>query len=782
MPQRLQRALACVALVSAVVPTAALAGVLVPKEPGQRPLEVRKQSLRVEVKDQVLRATLDEVFENLGEQPVEAIYTLPLPEGGAVSGFATWVDGKRVESRIQEKKQAEKTYEDAKAQQQAPALLEKAEPGLFRTRVDGISPHGTKRVEASFAQILPYDSGVVTLRLPIAVNGAGGEQPVGDFKLSIDVKDQKKISSLDVSSHAAAKVERVGPGAFRVTLEGKGVLPGRELVLSYKTESSRLGLSFVPYKPDGEAEGYFLLLASPQELTTAADIVQKDVVFVFDTSGSMDGEKIAQAREALRRCLSFLNREDRFGIVAFSDAMNPFRAALLPASEENIKEGISFANGLRAGGGTNISGALLSGLKMLEGGERPRVLVFMTDGLPSAGVTSVQDISTLVKQKNQGVARIFPFGVGQDVNRTFLEQLGRENRGAHDFVDAGQSIEAVVGSFYSKISKPVLSDLAFDFGAVTPVMQYPDVLPDLYKGSQLVVVGRYRGSGAVKAKLTGMLNGKKHEIPFEATFPKEESQNTFVARLWAQRRIDFLLAQSRLTGEREEARAEVIALSEQFQILTPYTSLVAVKPTAVASISPQRVKPGDPIIHVRAPQDARAVTVRLPFGETKRARWDDEVGAWAVRFLVPPGTADGSYPISVEVEQADGRKETLALRVSIDTHAPALAVSLPKTRPGALLTLSAQAVVAPGEVFRAVAFREDRYEAVKALFDVRRVTARLWDGREVALKLAPGGLGFKGQAELNSSLAPGLYPVVITAQDFAGNTSRSEAQLEVVAP
>ncbi len=781
MPSFAWRTVACAALLPCLA-SSALAGVLIPREPGATPLVVRKQRLQVDVKDQVLRATLDEVFENLSDKPVEAVYTLPLPEGGAVSGFATWVDGRRVESRIQEKRAAEQTYDAAKAAHQQPAMLDRPEPGLFRARVDGIGPNGTRRVEASFAQVLPYDSGVVTLRLPLAVASAGGEQPVGDFQLSVDITDQKKISSLDVASHPTAKVDRVGPGAFRVTLQGKGVMPGKELVLSYRTESSRLGLSFIPYKPDPAGEGYFLLLASPQELTTAADIVQKDVVFVFDTSGSMEGQKVEQAREALRRCLSFLNREDRFGIVAFSDSMNPFKPALLPATEANVREGITFANGLRAGGGTNISGALLSGLKMLEGGDRPRVLVFMTDGLPSVGVTSVHDISRQVREKNQGAARLFTFGVGQDVNRAFLEQLGADNRGANGFVDGGQSIEEVVGTFYSKISRPVLSDLAFDFGGVTPVMQYPQVLPDLYKGSQLVVVGRYRGSGAVKASLTGMLNGKKHVIPFDATFPAQEERNTFVARLWAQRRIDFLLAQARVGGEREELRSEVIALSEQFQILTPYTSLVAVKPVAVASLSPQRVKPGDPVIHVRAPRDARAVWIHLPFNETKRARWDEEAGDWTARFLVPAGTPDGSYPVRVEIEEADGERRTLALRVSIDTHAPALAVDVASVRPGQSATLSARAVLSPAEVLGAVVVREDRYEAVKALFDVRKVTARLWDGREVPLPLAPGGLGFRARVETSASLVPGRYPVVITAQDFAGNTSRSEAELEVVAP
>jgi uncharacterized protein YegL len=768
-------------LAALAVPTISMAGILVPKEPGAQPLVVRRQAIKVEVKDQVLRATLDETFENLTDRALEGTYQLPLPEGAAVSELATWVDGQRVVSHIQEKKAAEQEYARAQQAGQQPALLDKPEPGVFRTRIDGIRPHGTKRIEATFAQILPYDSGTVTLRLPLATLASTGTQSVGEFSFRAEISDQKKITAVETRSMPAS-IERLSPTAFRISFEGKAVVPARELVLTYRTEGSRLGLSFVTFKPGDGDDGYFLLLASPQELTTAADIVKKDVAFIFDTSGSMTGQKIDQARQALTRCLGLLNAEDRFGIIAFSDAMNPFRNGLVPASPENVQTAIRFTDGLSAGGGTNISDALLSGLKLLEGGDRPRVIVFMTDGQPSAGIIDQDAIARRVREKNQGATRLFTFGVGTDLNRTLLEQLAKENRGAEGFVDNNESIEKVVGAFYAKIAQPVLSDLSFNFGEVTTRMQYPDVLPDLYKGSQLAVVGRYRGDGAVKASLDGTLNGKRISIPFQAPFPKVATESPFIARLWAQRRIDYLMSQIRLHGERDELRTEVIALSEQFQILTSYTSLVVAPPEAVASISPQRVRPGDPVIRVPAPKNARAVKVSLPFGEVLNARWDEDAQAWTIRFLVPGGVADGSYPIRVDVEHSDGRRELLALRISIDTQAPALAVEAGSVRPGQLLMMRARASIGATEVLGALARRSDPNEAVKSLFDVKRVTARLWDGREVPLTLASGGLGFTARVETNGDLAPGRYPVVFTAQDFAGNTSRAQTEVEVMAP
>ncbi|MGC4115357.1 MAG: VWA domain-containing protein [Myxococcales bacterium] len=548
----------------------------------------------------------------------------------------------------------------------------------------------------------------------------------------------------------------------------------------------------MPFKPEGEKEGYFLLLASPQELTTAADIVLKDVVFVFDVSGSMQSEgKIGQAREALKRCLANLNEEDRFGIIAFNDSTDPFKSKLVPASVANRGEAVAYAENLRASGSTNIEAALSKGFDLLGDGGRPRVLIFMTDGQPTVGQTNTEELARLAKEKNGQRARLFAFGVGSDVNRTFLERIANENRGSQDYVERCQDIEKVVGDFYAKIARPVLSNLAFDFGEVTTTLMYPDVLPDLYKGSQLVVAGRYRGSGKVQAALTGTLNGKKVSIPFSAEFPAKDAQSPFVARLWAQRRIDFLLSQNRLVGEREEAKAEVILLSKQYNIVTPYTSMVAVRRAdqAVAAVFPQRVKPGDPTLLIRAPRDAKSVTVELSFPvlgaqpaqrqETKVARWDDEKALWTARFLVPAGTPEGTYPVRVRIEHADGREELHALNVSIDTTAPAILATGSSAKAGELVRISAIAAVSPGDVVRTVANRGDTYEGLKALFDIRRVHARLWDGRDVELALQSDGLGFAATAETQSAMAPGRYPVVVTAQDYAGNLSQTTTVVEV---
>ncbi|TMB36600.1 MAG: VWA domain-containing protein, partial [Deltaproteobacteria bacterium] len=385
-------------------PLALIAGILVPLESGQKPLLIRQQDLQIRIKDQVARS---------------------------------------------------ETYDKAKQRHQQPAMLQQSDARQFRMRVDGIPAGGTKRVEASWAQILPYDGGLVTLRVPLQRTA----DAIGVMRIRVECEDQKRIAQVKLASRQSeqAKIEQTATG-FVLTFEAKNAQADEELLLTYRTESSRLGLSFVPFKPEGEESGYFLLLASPQELTGAQDIVHKDVLFVFDTSGSMgDARKIDQARDALKRCLSNLNPEDRFAVIAFSDSLDPFSNQFRPASAQNVREAMRFADALRAGGGTDIDTALQYALAMTAEGDRPRVIVFMTDGIPSTGVRDPVQIARRFRDLNQGHARLFAFGVGSDVNRTFLEKLGSENRGGSGFVPEGGNIDTVVGGFYAKIAKPVLS-------------------------------------------------------------------------------------------------------------------------------------------------------------------------------------------------------------------------------------------------------------------------------------------------------------------------------------
>lgn len=771
--------LACLAL-----PAAASGQLLLPAEPGVRagePLGIRAYRVDVNVDAQVARVTVRQVFESHVDAPLSGTYVFALPDGAAVSSFATWVKGRKVESRVQEKAEAEATYQRAARAGAAPALLENLSPGVFRTRVEGIPPSGTKRVELGYEQILPYEAGEVTLRIPLQVPGVAPAR-IRTFQAHIHLSDRTKKIVRVWAEGAPLKTHRVDDRTVEVRVASADLLPDRDLVVHYAVESDALGFTFLTHRSKGE-DGYFLLSIAPQERTTTKDIVKKDVLFVFDVSGSMSGAKIEQARRALMRCIELLQPEDRFSLVAFSDGIDPWQAHVGPATPDRRRRARTFASRLRAGGGTNIDGALRRALRMLPDEGRPRVILFFTDGEPTMGETDPDRILANVREANTAGTRIFTFGVTGGVDQVLLDELARQNRGQSAYIQAGQSIDDVVSGFYASIARPVLADVAFEYEPVTVAMTYPDVLPDIYKGQQLILTGRYRGSGPGRVVLEGNLNGETRRFEIPVVFPAEREADPFVARLWAQRRVDHLLTEVRRSGETPEMRDEVVRLALRYHLVTPYTSMVATPEVALASLSPSRIKPGDPEVVVPAPADARAVLVYLPFGEVRRATWQAEREAWVARFLVPPDVPDGVYPVTALVLPASGPAQRHDLSYTVDTRAPSLeADPIPPVVAGDLFEVRVRPVTGLWQVVDAVARSglDDAVEVAKTFVDVKAVSVFLWDGREVELGLIPGETGWSATIETPADLTPGEHLLRVVGVDWAGNLRAFEVSLTVL--
>ncbi len=311
---------------------------------------------------------------------------------------------------------------------------------------------------------------------------------------------------------------------------------------------------------------------SRSEVETAK-LAAKDVILVLDTSGSMAGQKIAQAKEALRFILDRLNPNDRFALIAFNTGVNRLDEGLSTVQRREAAH--RFVDGLNAGGGTNINDALLGALRGLDS-ERPTVLIFLTDGLPTAGVVDAGRIIENVRKSAPPSVRLFTFGVGYDVNTSLLDTLAANHRGASAYVKPGENLEETVSDFYAKISRPVLTDINLDFGGVRVTDLYPTPLPDLFAGGQLVLVGRYRTGGTTTVTLKGLVDGRSQQHAYSGlSFPQRTGDDTtFVARLWATRRIGYLLTQIRLHGTNKELVDEVVSLSLRYGIVTPYTSFL----------------------------------------------------------------------------------------------------------------------------------------------------------------------------------------------------------------
>ncbi len=365
--------------------------------------------------------------------------------------------------------------------------------------------------------------------------------------------------------------------------EAKNVSPDKNFILHYTVSEKDVGLNLMCYKKPGE-DGYFMLLVSPGQLEAKA--TEKDVVFVMDTSGSMNGSKIEQAKNALNFCLNGMAEKDRFNIITFATSMDYYADNLVGAEQKNILAAREFVSNIAASGGTNINQAVLKAIGMFGDTKRPRMLVFLTDGEPTEGVTDIKEILKNVTDANLAKTRIFVFGVGDDVNANFLDRMSEVNRGASEYVLQDENIETKVSAFFRKVTEPVMADTNINYGGIKTKDVYPLSLPDIFKGNQLTIMGRYNKESATKIILKGYVNGEEKEYVYEGNFPQEQEKYDFIPRLWATRKIGHLLSEIRFTQENRELIDEVIRLSKEFGIITPYTSFLVTEPNGSNPVVP----------------------------------------------------------------------------------------------------------------------------------------------------------------------------------------------------
>jgi Ca-activated chloride channel family protein len=551
--------------------------------PAPAPLAIKYHRVDVTIEDQVATTHVDQVFVNEAGYAIEGTYIFPLPEEAAISEFSMWVDGEKVEGKVLGREEARRIYEDIVRRRRDPALLEYIGKDMFQASIFPIPPGGERRVELTYSQILPLDNGLVRYVYPLSTEKFSS-RPLQDVSVRVEVRSQQPLKAIYSSSHKVA-VDRPTDYRAVVGYEDSNVTPDKDFVLYYTVSQEKFGLNLLSYKASGE-DGFFLLLVAPNVEVAEQEVVAKDVIFVLDTSGSMEGEKIEQARDALEFVLDHLNGEDRFNIVSFSTGVRSYASGLRPAEERG--EARRFVRGLNAAGGTDINRAMLEALAMADK-ERPTIIIFLTDGLPTEGTVEVDTILDNIEQAARGNVRIFPFGVGDDVNTLLLDTMARNHRGASAYVRPGQSIEEEVSAFYAKVSTPLLADVSLDFGRVRVEDSYPYPLPDLFAGTQLVLVGRYREGGPATVTLRGTVNNREQTFVYEDQTFRQSGGEEFIARLWATRKIGHLLEQIRLHGETKELVDEIVSLSIRYGIITPYTSFLVQEPDALTEEGRRRI-------------------------------------------------------------------------------------------------------------------------------------------------------------------------------------------------
>lgn len=564
-------------------------GILVPTDRTLGALSIVSQRVLVTIDDQAATTRVEQEFKNSTSRPLEGHYLFPLPAGAGVKDFAMWMDGKRVKAELVEATQARKIYEDIVRRTKDPGLLEQMGNNLWRVRVFPIPAHGTQKIEISYHEIVPRDSGICEYTYPL--RGGGEHARVeGSFTVRVDLSSAAALKSVYSPTHAVG-VNRDGDHKAVVGFEASRYLLDRDFQLFWSADQQDVGLSLLTYRDSPGDQGYFLALVSPKVSLAPGDRIPRDVVFVLDVSGSMAGQKIVQAKKALEFCLKQLGPQDRFGLLKFSTLVERFRPALQPVTPSTLEQAANWVRQIEALGGTNIRDALVDALALRTGDARPFTVVFLTDGEPTIGVTDPAEILKEVSAKNSASTRIFSLGVGDEVNAALLDQLADRSNATSVYVRPNEDIEHKVSSFYGKISHPVLDQLSLALvGAGISVSdQFPPRLPDLFHGGQIVVAGRFNGSGRATLQLTGQVSGRSKTFVQEVTLPQERRGVDFLPALWAKRKIGYLLDQIRLKGENKELVDEVIALAKRHGIATPYTSFLATPdshPVAMAPATP----------------------------------------------------------------------------------------------------------------------------------------------------------------------------------------------------
>ena len=603
----IKRLLLILSICSALATIASAQGIIVPgpcrRCPDPRPvplpraLPIKSIKIDTRISSQVATTHVEQVFRNDTGATLEGTYLFPIPESASIAEFAIWDGDRRLVGEVRTREEARRIYDEIVRRQRDPGLLEYAGKDLFQASIFPILPHSDKKLEITYTQVVRAEGGTVSYRYPL---GTGRQiAQIGSVAGRVEVESKEPLRNVYSPTHVI-DVKRSNDRRSLVSFESQSGKEPQDFQLFYTISKEDFGLTLLTHREPGK-HGYFLLMISPKDDWTDQEYTAKDVVFVVDTSGSMAEEgKMEKARAALLYGVRILRPQDSFNIISFAGEEHLMEARLIAADEKGRARGEAFVKGLKPVGGTNINQSLLASLRQFgeTDRERPKMLVFMTDGLPTVDETNVSRIIDNVHKSSKPGVRLFTFGVGYDVNTALLDKLAAENGGVADYVEPKEDLEVKVSNFFSKVNYPVLTDLQLDMGGAQTDLIYPRGIPDVFRGSQVTLIGRYTNEADLNSmhlKLSGKSGSAVRSYTYaDLSFPLRTESNDYLPRLWATRRVGWLMEQVRSNGEQKELRDEIVDLGTRYGIVTPYTSYLALEEGAVSrqNLDILRVNPG----------------------------------------------------------------------------------------------------------------------------------------------------------------------------------------------
>ncbi|MBI3890579.1 MAG: VWA domain-containing protein [Candidatus Wallbacteria bacterium] len=765
------------------------AGLLMPLNAGEGPdpavLSLDRMDVDIAVDERFARVRTIEVFGNHLGRDLEGEYVFFLPAGTGLSDFAIWEDGVRIPGVILERARARMHYENLTANKIDPGLLEKSEhaeeSNTFSVKVFPIPAYGCKRIEMEYTQELPVSGDRSELVYPLKP-ARYRSLSAGVFSLRYRLSSGEELKGIRAGGgavlapprHSKTGEAHVYEGAFT----GKDVAFTADFALEMEYRGGETRTRFLTYRDPGrvrrdlspmgagrvyaDTRGYFLYdaafdLAAGPTRPAAGPLA---VSVLFDCSLSMQWEKLDRAFEVTQGVLSKLGPQDRFALATFNDRVRAMPGGLRPAGAAATGQALEFLRSGSLSGGTDLAAALEAGLEPLAVApkENRRILLLVSDGHATDTPVSVSGILERFRKANAACgARLMAFGVGSDANRTLLGKLSAGSEGQFTWAAETQEVASPLRTFLERMGEVALRNLTLAFEVPGNVeLIYPEDGRLAYDRSSFRFVGRYKGplaSTGVTLSYDGPAGPAKLEAKVD--LPEKADARPQLARLWARERVDWLLDRIALEGEKEEWIEEIVALAREHKFVTPYTSFLAA-PRAL--LRPRVIKPGDPVLRVKTPADIAAVAAIFPFGLSKALQLDAAAGLWETRFLVPHAMPDGVYTATLVLTHQDGRKFLEEKSFVIDSRPPTLRLVLPREPParGGSLLLTAYADA-----------------------DTRRITARLPGLAPVELRYDPKLHASTALVPLPQTLAPGAYPLRLTAEDFAHNVGFLEEKVVV---
>jgi Ca-activated chloride channel family protein len=577
---RILAAIVCIFMLSAGI--RADGGIFFPL-PIPTPLSVKFHKVTVAIDNGVAQTRIDQAFINTsGRALTEGKYVFPVPAGASVNKFGVSIDGVVYPATVMSREQAQAFFqEEVKTSNQA-SLLQYTGNGAYSLNLSAIASGETRRVQITYEEVLGKENGLTRYLYPLNTEKFSYSL-IDTVSISVSIRNQSPITSVYSPTHMIA-VSRVDKYNARADFLSVNSRPNTDFELFYKVSDDEISFHLFTYK-EKDADGYFLMLMTPQYIDKSAAPIAKDIAFTIDRSGSMMGDKVLQAKQALTFCLNRLNPADYFNIVSFSETVTSNSPEFLTATAANIQGAVSYVQLIQAGGNTDIAQALTTSLGAIKGSVKPHYVIFLTDGQPTAGQTNPDSIVAIVGRANSNEAKIFSVGFGYDVNTVLIDRLSNGSGGYAVYCDPAGSVQDAVANLYKMIETPLLIKPQMTIRGIETFGIVPENLPDLFAGTEIAIYGRYKNEAAAFVSLSGTVSGSPKTLTYPAYYPSEHTDYPFVPRLWASQRIAVMLAKIKsgvLTTAQESAAIDtLIAMSVGYGIVTPYTSQIFAPQTPV---------------------------------------------------------------------------------------------------------------------------------------------------------------------------------------------------------